>query len=493
MAAPAEVQTEQHQFSNWQTAEYALSLDRLRMVGDIALSGSLEEPEAQGPISQLRAEFDTSLSEMLKTDPDFGKELEITRFERYIVRDGHVISHDGITPVVDMLENGCNLSATLAQEDSRMQTQATRDWYDLLNAHEVDAMAAGKTSYNTRIVPSLMPKEAIARDGERFWRGMGYFPETETAFFQLYHLTEDGEVLTGALSVDMADMESMRELWAEEGVHIPEGESTDSWLQHAITGAMTTEQAKALVQRLRQKHYDTIGHEPTKPTSVEEVLAVNADVVDQSFKELQLSLSESIAEGKKTEAIQHLVHGFMQKAMQLSPEIRSGLLRAHNSQFFSDVDARLVYKLVMYATVEEIRKSLPLANRESSKPAIPRGVAVHHPETMHVHGSIPTQLFINQIVQSALVGVSERRSYGACGAEIKLGSYGEENSPEAALAKLLDPQKAFGGKTERKEDEEDMYGPLKFECTEGHTNRRPRGKLIDKCQHKGCTGSVGCA
>lgn len=40
--------------------------------------------------------------------------------------------------------------------------------------------------------------------------------------------------------------------------------------------------------------------------------------------------------------------------------------------------------------------------------------------------------------------------------------------------------------------DEDEYGSLTFECTEGHTNTRPRGKLISKCGTKGCKGTVGC-
>ena len=40
--------------------------------------------------------------------------------------------------------------------------------------------------------------------------------------------------------------------------------------------------------------------------------------------------------------------------------------------------------------------------------------------------------------------------------------------------------------------EEDEYGSLTFECPKGHKNKRPRGKLIDRCQAKHCTASVKC-
>lgn len=40
--------------------------------------------------------------------------------------------------------------------------------------------------------------------------------------------------------------------------------------------------------------------------------------------------------------------------------------------------------------------------------------------------------------------------------------------------------------------EQDDFGQLKFQCTKGHWNTRPYGKLITKCCIKGCKGEVGC-
>lgn len=486
---PTSVEAYAEQASSWQTTEYALSMNRLHAVGHLALAETVDPIELINSQNQLRAEFETSLSEMLKSDAEFGKELEITRFESYDVVQGRTVSHDRVKPVVTMLQDGYDVSAAGAQEDLRMVTQATRDWWDLQNAHEVDTMVSGKRGYNTRIVASLLPEEAIERDGEEYWRSMGYFPDTKTAFFQLYHVTEDGSLLTGTLSVDAADKDSMRKLWAAAGVKIPEGESTDNWLQYAITDTLTTEQAKALVVRLRQKHYENVNHVPTKPTSIEEVLAVNVGVMEQSFRRLHLPLSESLARGEKTEPIRRLVEGFLQNSHQFDTKARAELIRTCNRKSFDDADGRVVYKLIMYATAEEIRKSLPLA--ASARPDL-SSVLYQETERRYTPGGyVSQQLFVNQIIQSALEGVSAKRSYGACGSSIQFGS-NEMDRLEANL----NPQAAFGGKAGAEEakpkDDEDQYGPLTFECTEGHTNRRPRGKLIDKCQHRGCKGSVGC-
>jgi hypothetical protein len=469
--------------TSWQTSEYALSLERLRSVGHVMLGGQVEVQQVPDTL-QLRAEFDTSLAEMLKTDQEFGQLLQITRFDEHAVHGGEVRTRDGVTKVTDSLRNGFELSSQLAVEDSRMQTQANRDRHDLRNAHEVCSMVRGETAYNTRIVASLMPEEAMERDGEAYWRGLGYFPETKTAFLQMYHVTKDGELLTGTLSVDATDKETMRKLWQDAGMAIPEGEITDNWLQYAITDTLTDEQAKQLVLSLRQQHYANIGYIPTNPTSVEDVLAANYDTVQQTFDELHLPLAEAIASGRKTPAVDALLSGFMPKAMQLGADIRRGLLRAHNKQSFDDQDARLTYKLVMYAAAERIRASIKTIEQPTGNDTTPK-VAIEPAVRRHV----PPEVFMQQIISVAYQGIAQRRSYGACGAAIDLS---ETHNP---LPKL-NPQSVFAGQLEPEEAkpkvEEDEYGPLEFECTEGHTNTRPKGELIDECQHKGCTGSVGC-
>ena len=38
----------------------------------------------------------------------------------------------------------------------------------------------------------------------------------------------------------------------------------------------------------------------------------------------------------------------------------------------------------------------------------------------------------------------------------------------------------------------DKFGSLTFTCPNGHRNKRPHGKLLDACQHKGCKAQVAC-
>ncbi len=55
----------------------------------------------------------------------------------------------------------------------------------------------------------------------------------------------------------------------------------------------------------------------------------------------------------------------------------------------------------------------------------------------------------------------------------------------------------FGGQLSKNNQEEsgeqDEFGPLVFECSEGHRNERKKGELLTECQNKHCKkGSVGC-
>ena len=74
-----------------------------------------------------------------------------------------------------------------------------------------------------------------------------------------------------------------------------------------------------------------------------------------------------------------------------------------------------------------------------------------------------------------------------CGGSMKaFGDLLEDMELEQAFDTVFGKEKEDSG-------EEDDMGPLVFECTEGHINRRPRGTLLTSCQTRPCRpGSVGC-
>ena len=83
---------------------------------------------------------------------------------------------------------------------------------------------------------------------------------------------------------------------------------------------------------------------------------------------------------------------------------------------------------------------------------------------------------LNMEINSATQRAANRGdSFSGCGLKV-----GAENGINSQLE-----ESGFGNKTD-----EDEYGSLNFKCTKGHTNTRPRGRLIDKCQS--CNVSVRC-
>ncbi len=69
-------------------------------------------------------------------------------------------------------------------------------------------------------------------------------------------------------------------------------------------------------------------------------------------------------------------------------------------------------------------------------------------------------------------------SFSACGMTLRAGGFDSSTENQLELA-------GYGNKPE-----EDEYGSLTFKCQKGHTNKRPRGKLIDNCTT--CGKSVRC-
>ena len=474
----------------WQTSEYALSIERLRTVGGFAVARSIDIPEeiqilpeGMADVNQLRAEFDTSLAEMLKSDDILGQNRQITRFDEQEVINGYVLALDGKTTMQTMLDNGRKTSARLAKTDDRMKTQNIRDEHDYDNLFDVEKMIAGERPYNTKIVASLLPQEAVDRDGVEHWQSMGYFIPTKTAFLQMYHVNKEGKLITGTLTVDMADKTSMRKLWEKIGVIVPTNESSDNWLKYAFTGTMTEEASKEFVKSLREKHNALTGHAPEEVESIENRISDNKDIVDQAFNELQLSLALATKTKLKTPTIQNLLERFSSYSLQLKPELRNGLIRALNKESFDNQDVRLAYKLIMYSTVEMIRDRKNDNVISLLKPS-PHMVynQLHELLTDHIYA----YEFIQRSVLAGINGINQQRVYIACNFEFNFNGDPKDGLPL--------PQGVFGGNAKQDAEilkpTEDVYGPLEFTCKNGHLNKRPWMKLLDECTT--CRCSVKC-
>lgn len=98
-----------------------------------------------------------------------------------------------------------------------------------------------------------------------------------------------------------------------------------------------------------------------------------------------------------------------------------------------------------------------------------------------------------RLAQNIESSMQAGRTYGGCsgaGAGKQLRDGREEDIFLGGL------QDVFGGHLSKNNQEEsgeqDEFGPLVFECSEGHRNERKKGELLTECQNKHCKGSVGC-
>lgn len=85
---------------------------------------------------------------------------------------------------------------------------------------------------------------------------------------------------------------------------------------------------------------------------------------------------------------------------------------------------------------------------------------------------------------------AEGRVMVGCGGAIKM-LRGEKDILDASLDEVFSA--IFGPEAEQAgAGVFDQFGPLSFQCTEGHWNTRRPGKLKESCGYRYCRGSVGC-
>lgn len=445
---------------------YGLSLSCIKAAGAAALEGSLGLDS--GAVKQLRGEFDACVFEGLSSDGELGDGLRVTKFDSWQVRNGKVISGDGETPVSELVNNGYETSRRDAEKDFRVATQAHRDKNDLFNAHEVDAMVSGRRDYDTRIVISAAPMDAMRRDGEQYWYGKGYVKDQH--YIQMYHWNGQ-ELVTAALSFKAKDMGKVRRALREQGADIPDDAKPDDIINYALTFNAAEEEAKAKALSLRK------GAEGTAAMSRDTVdMVENRRSMDTAFSEMYLPVAISSAVGKKTPRTAEIVSVFLENSQYFSPEVRGRLMSIDARDDFTDEDTRLLHQLSTYAAIERVRAELSGETAYTGTGVMPS----YDYAPADVHAAAAS--FINQMGEFIQIGSSAGRTYSSCGAALKLVN---DALKEFEIPSLQD---VFGGKAEEKDSDE--KGSLYFVCENNHPNRRPYGKTIDCCTT--CGVSVAC-
>lgn len=95
--------------------------------------------------------------------------------------------------------------------------------------------------------------------------------------------------------------------------------------------------------------------------------------------------------------------------------------------------------------------------------------------------AIQRQIFEEAIRQASIEAGANGKVFSGCGLSLAAG--GDGVSSLSATEQLQSA--GYGNK-----HDEDKYGSLEFKCPNGHTNRRPAGKLMESCRH--CGVSVRC-
>ncbi|MEK7626326.1 MAG: hypothetical protein AAB423_03185 [Patescibacteria group bacterium] len=416
-----------------QPETYGLSLSALRRLGAITTQTVVDVEVLQAHETQVRDEFNSAVFEGLSSDESYGGVLQVTKFDTRKIIDGKVMSADLQSTVTELLENGLESSKQASRFDQRVVNQMVRDGNDLENAEQVELMLAGKTDYNTRIVVSLLPEEAIERDGEEFWKNIGYIPGKKTAYIQLYHYSSEGELVTGSLSVDMSDKTRWRNLFAKHGVEIPEDETTDNWLQYAITGEMSEEEAKEFALEIRREYE---GRVVSENIDTVDTIEANQEAIDRVFEEMYLPIVDSLAIGEKTPEMKEIVDAFLANSQYFNSETRSDLMRASNKAGFTDSDAKLLHQLVIYSSIEMFRSSL-------------EGHSVQEvQQDMSEFAQMAVQENLaNVMALFALGGAKEGRTYSSCGRMI---DFAEMLKELTGSQEDQTPQEVFGRGARRK-------------------------------------------
>ncbi len=416
-----------------QPETYGLSLSALRRLGAITTQTVVDTEVLQAHETQVRDEFNSAVFEGLSSDENYGGVLQVTKFDTRKVIDGKVMSADMQSTVTELLENGLDSSKQASRFDQRLVNQMTRDDNDLENARQVELMIAGKTDYNTRVVVSLLPEEAIERDGEAFWKNIGYIPGKKTAYIQLYHYSAEGELLTGSLSVDMSDKLRWRELFAKHGIEIPEDETTDNWLQYALIGEMSEEEAKEFALDIRREYE---GRGIGENIDTVDTIEANQEAIDRVFEQMYLPIVDSLALGEKTPEMKEIVDAFLANSQYFNSATRSDLMRASNKAGFSDNDAKLLHQLVIYSSIEMFRSSL----------------TGHSAQDVQQDMSEFAQMAVQESLANAMAlfasgGAKEGRTYSSCGRMI---DFAEMLKELTGSQEDQTPQEVFGRGARRK-------------------------------------------
>ncbi len=410
--------------------EYGRSLSAIRSAGRLALeAASVSEYSLLN--GEVFNEYATAVAEMLKTDPEFRGKLDIDNRREHQIIDGQVRNADGET-MVQVLNNGANITTKLAESNPAYEHQAIRDKCDIELAERVDAMAVGKTMWGV----SMYPKEGLHSHPDIYKKRFGY--KEGLVYIQTYYKVDEHSILTGSYSVDAHDPAALRQVLARHGLNIPEAISDDTWLSYSKETELTSNEADEFARSLRNEFYRLIGATDSR-FSISEFMKEYEVIIQSIFNTYYPELAKATYSKQSSPVLRTLAQSILTKRIhELKPEVAHQLKRVAHSSLFDDESAKTMDSIIRYAAVEELRKLLSGANSQDLGKKLPRFMPSNllHPAFIH-------ELMANNLQ----AGISAGRSYGGCPGNIELSSNKESNFKQELLVNNSPSlQETYGGK-----------------------------------------------
>lgn len=340
-------------------------------------------------------------------------------------QDGMLVYHDkGRTrPYIGMLLTGVEAAKAEAADDYRRQFLYEMAVQDLQRGYQMNALKPGERMTWT----SPYRQDIEDKFGADFMTKRGFFPKRKAGFIYQAACNEDGSVTIESQMVDNSDSEAFMRV-EEIAQHDPEADMDmllsvyDSELMMKYGGRFYAGSRKA--------------HEGEN--AWEELLR-NQDLVQYYLREL-----ETIAWSTEPRI----------NIERRTKELTIGVWKAFKK--------RLEAKVATQSVRTPLR---PVYDAVSGVSAIQSAVL---------------QREIRQGFEEALANNEVKPGCG--GSLAARGDNPLDNIDGFATFKSIFGEKKLSGGGD---DENDTYGSRTFKCQNGHTNKRPKNKLIEKCTHCG--------
>jgi hypothetical protein len=418
---------------------YANSRAKLRAVGAAAVRNEVELCEIV-EYHQAKADFKSSLREMIVTDPEFCKVLDIDDERGHEIIDGTARDIDG-TAMIDLIKAGHNQSKAQAEGDKRYQGQADRDGGDVYTAEKADGLLVGRSW----LAVSMTPRQDLQEYPEIYDDEFGY--GKNLIYIQSYSKESESELVAASHSLYITDENILHDVLAEFDINIPEGESHNNWIRHGLELAANGEEAEELILDIREAYYKRIGLAGTRH-SVTEFVGARESKTNMYFDAYYPALGQAINSKTNHEHLQGLAKELLKTDLSnMDPKLKTQLIKIANTTRFDDELGDAMEAIVRYAVVEDLRQDLQAQVKTGR--AIPAAEASSNDfaTSINEQAVLPIEFLNQRMATNIQRGMRESRSYGGCANRVKLNGEAADGLGEIGEdVPVGEKQKAFGGK-----------------------------------------------